>query len=170
MATRHNLISLLILVLLPVLPAQAQEAALDNPQSSITAAARPAQMPQPSAGVPVNNCNLRHWSRFTQSTSSSPFRCVPAGTKVSGPQANVSHYIRPQCVNPGSVPAAQQHKTTAKTTITYSAGAKKTAAAQKQARNQTIALGYGRRIGEVTYTPVSSRWSGTRISCYGRYH
>jgi hypothetical protein len=176
-----NLLLLLAFFSVPALPALAQDAAFDaaSASSSGQADTRSAQqMPRPVAGVATNqNSNMQHWSHFSQS-SASPFLRVPAGTKIKGAQANVSHYLKPQCVEPGSVrAAAQPQKGPVKRYLAYNVQTQaaepvksKAAAApaKKTAARQTIALGYGRKIGEVTYSTVSN-WSGTKISCYGRY-
>jgi hypothetical protein len=190
MATKNNLLLLLAILTLSAMPAQAQEAAFDTPAvAPVPASASPGasqnKVPQPATGMAGSGSNF-HWSHFSQA-SSSPFVRVPPGTKLKGQQANVCHYVRPQCVEPGSVPAvAQSQKGAVKRYLAYNvptaaassdhktAPAASAASAAKAKRTekkkQTVALGYGRKIGEVTYTPVSSNWSGTTISCYGRYH
>ena len=181
MATRLTLILILAFFVLATVPVRAQEVALDVPDniSAPKADTRPAMndTPRPVSSVAGRDSNLRHWSRFSQAASS-PFVRVPAGTRLSGPQSSVSHYVRPQCIQPGSLQAAPAAKNVAvkhHLACNLPTDSAKTAvpAAQthKVAKNQTMALGYGRNIGEVTYTPVSNtRWSGTIISCYGRYH
>jgi len=179
-------ILLLAALILPALPAQAQEAALEPVSSNNIAPVQQQapvqpQAPQASGGTGTGS-NLRHWSHFSQSSSSSLFKRVPAGTKCSGAQS-VCHYIRPQCVAPGAVPKPHTPASNGpvKRYLAYNVppgqgGSNPNASAGSPAkkaasgRKQTMILGYGKHPGEVTYTPTQSKWTGTPISCYGRYH
>jgi hypothetical protein len=204
MANRQNHLLALAVLLLSALPAQAQEAALDAPVGA-SGAPQSMQMSQSrvakSSSMPAatESNYTRNWSRFSQSSSSPKFLRVAPGTKCKG-QENVSHYVRPRCVVPGSVPAATQqvHKGPVRRHLAYDvpvaeAGSGKTSsnkpagllpgpghafvmqqghvvAVKKPVQPRAMVMGYGSKAGEVTYTPVSSKWHGTAISCYGRYH
>jgi hypothetical protein len=179
-------ILLIAALVLPALPVRAQEAALEPVSSNTVAPVQQRQQPaaqaQQASGGTSTGSNLRHWSRFSQSSSSSLFRRVPAGTKGSGAQS-VCHYIRPQCVAPGAVPKPQTQasKGPVKRYLAYNvppgqggynpSAASITPVKKANARKQAMILGYGKHAGEVTYTPApQNKWSGTPISCYGRYH
>lgn len=194
MARAITHIVLIAVLLITVLPVQAQEAAFDEQNMSpapVQPQPRPAQMT--SSSGQESKSNLRHWSRFSQASASPIFVRVPAGTKCNsgGPR----HYMQAQCVQPGSVKASAQPQngpvkrylafnvppgygasgaTSSKPSRSGATSSKKSIAPTltkiTPPQKHTIVLGYGSKIGEVTYTAIPA--SGTRtasISCYPRY-
>lgn len=181
-----KLLLLLALISLPALPVQAQDVAVDQPSGSYQGpgptpgpgmmSQGPSQSklephPQQASGMAGHDSNMQHWSRFSQCATSSPFVRVPAGTRSRN---SVSHYVRPQWVPPGSVPSFA-HSEHVKPTIVTSSNGKvvrtaSNSASAKKANTQIMVMGYGKG-GQVTYTPIHGRkWSGTAVSCYGRYN
>lgn len=187
-----------ILSCLLCLPAKAQDVAFDAPAAHTagTSVAPHNQSVQQRNLQPIstsaaseNHSNLKHWSRFSNSSAKPLFVRVPAGTKT---KATVSRYVRPQWIEPGKAcqPANQCQKGPVKRYLAYnvpagsftrkqtpqaaalpSSSARKPVFAKAQQPAVVHVLGYGKRSGEVTRTavPAAAHRARTYISCYSRY-
>lgn len=188
------------LFLMSAAPVMAQEAAFDQPSAPFGGGSGlgtlPGQHPkqlQPLSSSPAQETrsNLRHWSRFSQNSAQPMFVRVPAGSKAA--TCGESHYIRPQCIQPGTVkqvaqaqsksgavrrylaynvpPGAFVRKATTSSNKIAIASKTSTTSSKKKLSSQTIILGYGNKPGEITYSIAPKSVStATAISCYPRYH
>lgn len=174
------------LISLLALPVQAQEMALEQPSPSSSAQAGHSMQIRPistSAPAQESVSNLKHWSRFSQAAAKPMFVRVPAGSQANSGE---SHYIRPKCIQAGSIKAtAQNTNGPVKRYLAYNvppggsqtksstAGAntqKKTSSQKAKSNNgQVVVLGYGKNSGEITYSTMPSSSKTLAVSCYPRY-
>ncbi|MBX9573761.1 MAG: hypothetical protein K2X77_32995 [Candidatus Obscuribacterales bacterium] len=182
----------LVAFALSLAPANAQEAAFDQPQMNPAFVGGAGSMPgrpiSTSATATENKSNLKHWSTFSHGSTKSIFRRVPAGTATGSGKL---HYSRPQCVAPGqttaskqnggmvkrylayNVPAGHYMKKSTAPTASVSTSSSTAAPAKKASSNKIPVLSYSKHSGVSIVTGHVTRShhaSAGTVAFYSSYH